>query len=115
MPASTDDILTAIKNIVTALNTSVQTSINLAGAQDFFNITTPTLIKSSAGRIVNITLVVAGSADGSIYDAMNVSDTSRKIYPILHSGAVTQIANQPFQYGLLVVPGSGMTVAGSYS
>ena len=115
MPASTDDILTAIKNIVTALNTSVQTSINLAGAQDFFNITTPTMIKSSAGRIVNITLVVAGSADGSIYDAMSVTDTTKKIYPIVHTGAVTQIANQPFQYGLLVVPGTGQTLAGSYS
>jgi hypothetical protein len=115
MPASTDDILTAVKNIVTALNTSVQTSINLAGAQDFFNITSATLIKSGAGRLVNITLVAAGSADGSIYDATSVTDTSRKIYPILHTGTVTQIANQPFQYGLLVVPGSGMTVAGSFS
>ena len=115
MPASLDDILTAAKNIVTALNAQVSNATALAGTQDFFNITTPTLVKGTPGRLVNITLVVAGSGDGSIYDAMSTTDTSRKIYPVIHTGAVTQVANQPFQYGLLVVPGTGQTLAGSYS
>ena len=115
MPASLDDILTSLQQLVKATTSEVANPTNLAGAQDFFNITTPTLVKSGPGRLVNITLVVAGSGNGSIYDAMSTTDTSRKIYPVLFGGAVTQVANQPFQYGLLVVPGTGMTLAGSYS
>lgn len=115
MPASIDDVLTAIKNIASALNAQTTNETNLAGAQDFYNITTPTLVKSGAGRVVNVVTIVSGSADGVIYDASNVSDTSRPIYPISHTATSPIVVNMPFQYGLLVSPGTGQTIAGSFS
>lgn len=115
MPASIDDVLTAIKNIVTAINSQTQTNTNLAGAQDFFNITAAAMIKTGPGRIARITLPVPGSADGAVYDAQNVSDLSRKIFVISHAATGAQIVDLPVQYGILIVPGSGMTVAGSFS
>lgn len=115
MAASTDDILTAIKNIVIALNAQVTNETNLAGAQDFYNVTSATYVKSGAGRIVNAIALVLGSADGTVYDAASMTDTSRPIFPISHTTAGRQLINMPFQYGLLVVPGTGQTIAGSYS
>ena len=112
MPASTDDILTAIKNIVTALNTSVQTSINLAGAQDFFNITSVAQIKTGAGRIARISVTVAGSAPGGVYD--EISGGGRLLFVIPNTVGIYDVS-LPFQYGLVILPGTGQTLAGSYS
>lgn len=115
MTVANTDFLTALKNVVIAINGEVQNATNLAGAQDFFNVTGATLVKSSAGRVVNISVVVAGSANGTVYDAVSATDTSRPIYSISHTATGIQVVNLPVQYGLLVVAGSGMTVAGSYS
>ena len=115
MPASTDDVLTAIKNIVTALNTQVQTTVNLAGAQDFYNVTSPTMIKTGSGRIARVSVVVTGSAAGAIYDAVSVTDTTRQIYAVTFAATGIQVVDLPFQYGLLVVPGTSQTLAGSFS
>lgn len=115
MPASIDDILTTLKNIATALNTQVQNDTNLAGAQDFYNVTSATYIKNGPGRIVRISVVVTGSALGKIYDAVSISDLSRPIYPVTFAATGIQVVDLPFQYGLLVVPGTGQTLAGSFS
>lgn len=115
MAVSNDDFLTTLKNIVTALNTQNQTSINVAGAQDFYNITSATLVKNSAGRLVNISVIVKGSANGTVYDASSQTDTSRPIYSISDAATGIQVVNLPVQYGLLIVPGIGQTVAGSFS
>jgi hypothetical protein len=115
MPASIDDIFTTLKNVVTALNTQVQNDTALAGAQPFYNVTAATLVKLGSGRVVNVLAIVAGSADGMVYDAQSVTDTSRPIGPVQHSLVGRQVLNMPFQYGLLIVPGSGQTVAGSVS
>lgn len=115
MPASTDDLLTALKQVVIALNAQTTNATILAGTQDFFNVTSATYVKSGAGRIVNAIAVVLGSADGTVYDASSVTDKSRPLCPVIHTTAGRQIINMPFQYGLLVVPGSGQTITGSYS
>ena len=54
---SLSDILTAIKNLVTATNTESQTEINLNGAQPFYNLTSATMVKNAAGRIVDISVI----------------------------------------------------------
>ena len=115
MPASVDDILTTLKSVVTAINTQTQANLNIAGAQDFFGVTSATYIKSGAGRIVRVSVVVVGSAVGTIYDATSVTDTSRPIYKVTFAATGIQVVDLPFQYGLLVVPGTGQTLAGSFS
>lgn len=112
---STTIILSTLQNIVTAINSQVANATNIAGAQDFYNIASATMIKTGVGRIVNVSVVVPGSAVGTIYDAQNVNDTSRPIYKITFAATGIQTVNLPFQYGLLIVPGTGQTVAGSFS
>ena len=115
MPASLDDLLTAVKLLVGATNSQTQNTTLLAGALDFWNITSPTVIKPSAGRIVNISVIVAGSANGTVYDATSTSDTTRPIYSIAHANTGIQNVNLPCQYGIYIVPGTGQTLSGSYS
>ena len=115
MPASLDDLLTAIKNLVSATSSQTQNETILAGALDFWNITSPTVVKASAGRLVNISVLVVGSANGTVYDATSTTDQSRPIYSIGHSAQGIQNVNLPCQYGIVVVPGTGQTLSGSYS
>jgi len=114
MPASLDDILTAAKNLVQVTNAQTANDTNLNGALDFWNLTSATVVKASAGRIVRISVLVAGSAVGTVYDATSITDTSRPLYKIAITQGI-QIVNLPCQYGIVVVPGTGQTVSGSFS
>jgi hypothetical protein len=107
--------LATFQNIATAISTQISNATNIAGAQDFYNITSAKMIKPSAGRIVNISVIVPGSAVGTVYDAASISDTTRPIYKITFASTGIQVVNLPFQYGLLIVPGTGQTLAGSFS
>jgi len=51
--ASLDDLLTATKNVVTALNSEAQTTINLAGARNSLSLAgaTTTLVSAIPGRV----------------------------------------------------------------
>lgn len=113
-PVSSIDVLTTLKNIVTAVNGQTQTNINLAGAQDFFGLTAAAVVKSGQGRIVRISVIVAGSAVGHVYDASATGVTTNPIYVIPMTVGVTEV-NIPTQYGVVVVPGTGQTVSGSFS
>ena len=114
MPASTDDILTAIKNIVTAINNQTQNTTNLAGVQNFYGVTTTTLIQKGPGRIVNISVTVAGSSPGTVYDTAFLGDVPRLIFEFPATVGIYNV-NLPVKYGIVVEVGTGMTVAGSYS
>ena len=107
--------LATFQNIATAISTQISNATNLAGAQDFYNVTSASYIKNGGGRIVNISVIVTGSAVGTIYDAATISDTTRPIYKITFAQTGIQVVNLPFQYGLLIVPGTGQKLAGSFS
>lgn len=112
--SSISDILTAAKNIVTALNGLGQTYLSVVGAQLTGSISAATLVKSGGGRIARISVTVAGSSEGSIYDAANANATSVKIASIPNTVGVTEI-NLPVNSGIVVAPGTGQTVVVSYS
>ncbi len=114
--ANIDDHVTALKNLVEATNNLAQTYLNVNGVYTVPGLTAATLIKNTSGRIATISVIVAGSAAGAIYD----------INTVAAAGAANQIAaipntvgmiviNLPFLKGLVITPGSGMTVAVSYS
>src|ERR1700744_5811395 len=111
---SSIDVLTTLKNIVTAVNNQTQTNINLAGAQDFFGLTSATVVKSTAGRIVRISIVAAGSSTGQVYDASATGVTTNPIYTIPMTAGVV-LVDIPTKYGIVVVPGTGQTISGSFS
>jgi hypothetical protein len=112
--ASVSDILTAFKNLVTALNSAAQTYLSVNGSSVATAISTPTVVKASAGRLVNVSVVVQASAVGGIYDASALGVTTRPLYEIPSTIGVFDV-NLPAAYGILVIPGAGMTVAVSYS
>ncbi len=114
MAASLDDILTASKNIASALNQLGQTYLTVEGSKSYTNITTATLVQSGQGRIARVIVVVAGSSTGSVYDAASATATSDKLLTIPTTIGVGE-ANIPVNNGIVVAPGTGQTVAIVYS
>lgn len=112
--SSLSDILTAAKNIVTALNGAAQTYINVNGARLQSAISASTLISSVPGRLATISVTTAGSTAGTIYDSNSASVTTAPIYTIPNAVGVV-VVNMPVINGVLVVPGTGQVVTVSYS
>ena len=114
--ASLDDILTTSKNIVTALNNESQTALQIAGTKNATGMTAQALVSTSPGRLAVVSVVVAGSGTGSIYDASSVvTATAGRLLMTIPSAVGITLVNMPVAYGIVVTPGAGMTVAVSYS
>lgn len=114
MAASLDDILTASKNIATAINQLGQTFLQVEGTSSYTSITTATLVKSGQGRIARLVVVVAGSGTGSVYDASAATATNDMLLTIPTTIGIVE-ANIPVNNGIVVAPGTGQTVAIVYS
>jgi len=112
--ASLSDILTVAKNLATAVNSLAQTYLNVEGAQNFAGVTAATTVKTSAGRIARISVIVAGSATGMVYDAAATGNTTKPLYVIPETVGV-YVVNLPCSFGITIAPGSGQTVSGSFS
>jgi len=112
--SSISDMLTAAKNVVSAINQLGQTYLSAVGVSLYSNITTATVVKSSQGRICRISVVEAGSAAGAIYDASLAGATTNKVWTIPTTAGITEI-NLPVNNGIVVAPGTGQTIAISYS
>jgi hypothetical protein len=118
---SISDILTASKNLVTAVNGLGQTYLKVNGAVRSVSATgvTPVLISSGQGRLASISVTaISGGHTGMIYDLSSTDPAGIVIANSLcfidHAKGVTY-ANLPYNNGLVVVPGTGMTVVVSYS
>ena len=112
--ANLSDILTAIKNLVVAVGALTQNYLNVQGASIASAITVPTVIKMTGGRIARVSVTIAGSAAGTIYDGASLSATTKPIYTIPNTLGVFEV-NMPVSFGGFVSPGSGQTVSVSYS
>lgn len=111
--ATLDDILTAAKNIVTAINGAAQTYRAVQGISSLEAISTATLIKASAGRVATVSVLVGGAV-GAIYDAASASSTSAKLY-VIPNTVGAYVVNMPTDTGIVVAPGSGQVVTVSWS
>jgi hypothetical protein len=112
--ASLSDLLTVAKNIVQAVNSLAQTYLNVQGAQNFAGLTAATVVKASGGRIAIISVIVAGSAAGAVYDSAAIGNTTKPLFVIPTTVGVT-VVNLSASFGITVVPGTGQTVSGSFS
>lgn len=112
--ASLSDILTAIKNLVEAVNNASQAYRAVNGVSTKEGITAPIVLKASPGRIASVSVIVAGSAPGTLYDSSQASVPTAPLYLIPNTVGVF-VVNLPTDTGLLVVPGSGQTVTVSWS
>lgn len=114
--SSLSDILTAAKNIVTAINGLGQTYLQVSGSRIHSAISTPTVVLAGQGRLARVVVVTKGTGEGFIYDASVSTATSPKIYTIDHTkGAEVVEVNIPVDNGIVVAPGAGQLVTVSYS
>lgn len=114
--SSLSDIFTVAKNIAVAINSLAQTYLKVQGASRSVTMaaTTATLVSSGQGRLASISVVVAGSTSGLIYDSNNTATLTNTLAAIGNTVGIT-FANLPYNSGLVVVPGTGMTVVVTYS
>src|SRR5579872_7013226 len=73
--ASLTDLLTAVKNLVVAVNGLTQAYNNVNGVSTAEGYTTPVVIKASPGRICSVSVLVAGTTPGMIYDSASPIQT----------------------------------------
>ena len=112
--ASLSDLLSTAKNIVLALSTLANNYLNVQGQINYPNITAPTVVKASGGRIALISVTTAGSTPGVIYDSSSASSTTYPMAAIPEAVGITA-CSIPTSYGIFVVPGSGQSVTLVYS
>lgn len=81
------------------------------------NITAATVIKATAGRLYTVAVVVAGTATGAVYDnTLTTGNTAAN-----QIGTIPDVVGQvpfygfPTSNGIVVVPGTGQTLAVSWS
>lgn len=111
---SISDVLTAIKNIVLALNNETQTYLNVNGSAVASNISAATVVKTSPGRVVTISVITPGSTTGRIYDGTAVSATTKPLAVIQSTVGIFPV-NLVASAGIVVVPGTGQVVTVGYS
>jgi hypothetical protein len=108
------DLQTTAQLLTQAVNQLGKTYSNIEGTATVAAISSPTVVKSSAGRVCNVSVTTAGSASGMIYDATLASNLVRPIWTIAPSVGLVRV-NLPTSYGIVVVPGTGQTLSVSYS
>jgi len=108
------DILTAAKNIVTAINNAAQTYLNVQGVLSYSNLSAASVIHAGAGRVCQVVVTTAGSVPGAVYDSNNTGVTTNVVFVIPNTVGVYTV-NFPVSNGVLVAPGSGQVVAVSHS
>ncbi|CAB4155553.1 hypothetical protein UFOVP661_6 [uncultured Caudovirales phage] len=114
--ASLDDILTAQKNGVVAINGNSTALLRAQGGYTSATVTTDTLVASGRGYLVSWTVVVGGSAAGSVYNSNSTSSllAGQKLCPIGTTAGVFP-AGLVFTNGIVVSPGTGQSINVTYS
>jgi len=113
--ASTSDVLTAIKNIVQALNGQATQDLGFHGTINATAISAPTSVSAKSGRVAKVSVTTAGTAPGMIYDSATTT-TTKPLYVIPAAiGSEPYQVDMPVSFGIYVVPGAGQTLAVSYA
>jgi hypothetical protein len=115
---SPSDILTTLKNVVLALNGATTAYRQVNGISTKEGITVPTVVKTTPGRVASVSIIVAGSTTGMLYDANQLGITLAPLW-VIPEAAKTDgqpyVVNQATDTGILVVPGTGQSVTVCWS
>ncbi|OYV61585.1 MAG: hypothetical protein B7Z69_00540 [Actinobacteria bacterium 21-73-9] len=85
------------------------------GVSRTLDVTTATVIKASSGRVCNVNVIVAGSTAGTVNDVATTGGAAAANQVATIPDAVGNYSIQmPCLTGIVVVPGTGQTVAVSY-
>lgn len=89
-------------------------SIVAQGTKTFFNIAANTLVKTGAGRVAKVSVLVAGSA-GGVYDAATiVGGTSANQIAVIPAVVGVYEIDFPVSNGIVLKPGASQVLAISY-
>ena len=118
--ATLDDILTAIKNGVVAIN-AIDADISSYVDGSIGNttsslITSQTLVVNGSGILVAVSVVVAGTTVGTANDSLSTTGATAAtaFLAIPNTIGVTQVGFR-FTNGLVITPGTGQSIVVSYS
>ncbi len=86
------------------------------GNRAVLDVTTATVVKASAGILVSVSVIVAGSATGTVNDiATTGGAAAANQFGTIPNTVGTYTWNWPCSTGIVVVPGSGQTLAVSFT
>ena len=105
----------AMNDLTAALNAFLQAYSGFVGAKTYLGVTDDSLVYIGPGRLVSV-MVTAGTAGGTVHDAATVAgaNASNVIFNLPTSTGISHV-NVPFFDGLVVKPGSSVTVGLTYS
>lgn len=84
----------------------------LEGRLSALNITTPTVIKAAPGRLFKVSVIVAGAGVGTLNDCTTTGAAAASNQVGTTPTALGTVDfNWPMLTGIVVVPGSGQTLA----
>lgn len=82
------------------------------GQGSWLNITGPTIVKPVAGRMMRFQVLVAGSTVGAAYDSTSLSgNTVANQVGVAINTVGSYLIDHPCVNGLVVIPGTGQTLA----
>lgn len=114
--ASLGDILTTQKNGVIAINNIFQALSALNPTVTSATVNSSTLVIAGSGRLISFSVVVAGSANGLIYNAGTPSGgTAANALVATPTTIGVYAANMVFTNGLVIAPGTGQSINVTYS
>lgn len=114
--ASIDDIATIQKNGVVAVNTLNQTILRIFGTNTTPTANVSTFVIKGAGRVVNVSVTVAGTTAGAIHNCPSVGDalTTNMLAVVTNTVGVYPL-NLLFTNGLTLIVGTGQEFNVTYS
>ena len=114
--ASLDDLLTTQKNGVVAINNIFQALAILNPTATSATVTSSTLVIAGRGRLLSFSVVVAGTANGTIYNSGTPTGGSASNALVATPTTVgVYSANMIFTDGLVISPGTGQSINVTYS
>jgi alpha-L-arabinofuranosidase len=113
--ASLSDILSAIKNIAQNINSLGQIFTEQDGHITTATVTAQTLVVAGQGRLVSVSVTVAGAAAGTINNSATTGGAAASNVLVAVPNAVGIIqCGQKFTYGLVISPGAGQSLNVTY-
>jgi hypothetical protein len=115
--ASLSDLLTAVQHVASNIAQAAQTYLAVNGQQSRSGIAAASgslLLKQGPGRIAYVNVTTVGTAAGTIVDG----NSAAAVAPVLATipmAVGSYFINLPFNLGLVVIPGAGMTLSVSFS
>ena len=85
------------------------------GLSSTLNLTAAAVVKPVTGRVQRVVVLVAGSAAGAVYDSNSTgSNTAANQVASIPNVVGSYLIDFPCAQGIVVVPGTGQTLAVSY-